>query len=379
MPTSQNDGRGIGTAVKTFEAPADYVQGRGVAAELGHYAGELGERAIFVADETVTPLVADAIESLESADVNVEVVRFAGECSSGEVSRLARRGRNHDADVVVGAGGGKANDTGKAVADELDAEAVSFATIAATDAPTSALAVMYTDEGEWADYRFTRRHPALVIVDTELVAEAPARYFTSGIADALSTWYEVDASYRRDGTNMARFEGKPPRLARAIARLAADIIHEHGVAATRAVERDAVTEAVEAVVEANVLLGGLGFENGGVAAAHSVHNGLTKSGFHDATHGEKVNFGIFTQLVLEGKPDAEIDSFLALSKELGLPVTLGELGQGEPNDETLEQVARTATALDPYPETIHNAFDVSWEDVRDAMIAADVLGRQAVG
>lgn len=377
MPSGQADGRGIGTAVKTFEAPGDYVQGRGVASDLGHYSGGLGDRALFVADETVIPLVSDAIESLESAGVNVQVVQFSGECSEGEVSRLAERGRDLDADFVVGAGGGKANDAGKAVADELGAGAVSLATIAATDAPTSALAVMYTDDGEWAGYRFTRRHPNLVVVDTELVAAAPTRYFTSGIADALSTWYEVDASYRRDGTNMARFEGKPPRLAHAIARLAADVVHEHGVAATRAVDRGAVTDAVEAVVEANVLLGGLGFENGGVAAAHSVHNGLTKAGIHGATHGEKVNFGVLTQLVLEGKPDAEIDSFLSFSNELDLPVTFGAVGLDDPDEETLERIAEAATATEPYPETIHNAFDVSWEDVRDAMLAADELGRRA--
>jgi glycerol dehydrogenase len=372
--TDHTGGRGIGAAVKTFEAPDDYVQGRGVAGDLGTYAAPLGDVAFLFADDTVAPLLDEAIESLESAGVSVETARFGGECSAGEVDRLAALARAADADFVVGAGGGKANDAGKAVGDELGIGVVSLATIAATDAPTSALAVMYTDDGEWADYRFTARHPDLVVVDTELVAAAPTRLFTSGIADALSTWYEVDASYRRDGTNMARFPGNPTRLAHAIARLAADVIREHGVAATRAVERGAVTDAVEAVVEANVLLGGLGFENGGVAAAHSVHNGLTKAGVHDATHGEKVNFGVLTQLLLEGKPDAEIAEFVAFSRRLDLPLSFADLGV-DPDDETLDAIARAATATDPYTETVHNAFDVTWRDVRDAMVAADEVGR----
>jgi glycerol dehydrogenase len=373
--TASTGGRGVGTAVKTFEAPGDYVQGRGAAAELGTYAAPLGDRALLFADDTVRPLVEGAVESLEAAGVAVETARFGGECSASAVEELTDHARTAGADFVVGAGGGKANDAGKAVADELGVGAVSLATVAATDAPTSALAVMYTDDGEWADYRFTERHPDLVVVDTELVAAAPTRLFTSGVADALSTWYEVDASYRRDGTNMARFPGRPTRLAHAIARLAADVIHDHGVAATRAVDRGAVTDAVEAVVEANVLLGGLGFENGGVAAAHSVHNGLTKAGIHDATHGEKVNFGVLTQLLLEGKPDDEIREFVAFSRRLDLPLTFAELGLDDPDEATLETVARAATATDPYTETIHNAFDVSWRDVRDAMVAADEVGR----
>ena len=40
---------------------------------------------------------------------------------------------------------------------------------------------------------------------------------------------------------------------------------------------------------------GLGFESGGLAAAHAVHNGLTAVPHtHAMMHGEKVNFGTLT-------------------------------------------------------------------------------------
>ena len=54
-----------------------------------------------------------------------------------------------------------------------------------------------------------------------------------------------------------------------------------GAAALRAVESQAVTPALERLVEANTLLSGLGFESSGLAAAHAVHNGLTAA---PATH-----------------------------------------------------------------------------------------------
>lgn len=44
---------------------------------------------------------------------------------------------------------------------------------------------------------------------------------------------------------------------------------------------------------ANTLLSGLGFENGGLAVAHALHNGLTAvPETHKYTHGEKVAFGL---------------------------------------------------------------------------------------
>lgn len=39
-------------------------------------------------------------------------------------------------------------------------------------------------------------------------------------------------------------------------------------------ESGACTAAVENVIEANTYLSGIGFESGGIAAAHAVHNGL---------------------------------------------------------------------------------------------------------
>ena len=78
--TETTGGRGIGAAVKTFEAPGDYVQGRGVAAELGTYAEPLGERALVFADDTVMPLVEPAVESLREAGIGVTTARFDGEC-----------------------------------------------------------------------------------------------------------------------------------------------------------------------------------------------------------------------------------------------------------------------------------------------------------
>ena len=362
--------------IRSFKSPAAYVQGRDALDQLGDRLAPSGESALVLADADVLEIVGDRAEaSLEDADVEPILEEFGGESSEAEIDRLTEIAREADADAIVGAGGGKALDTAKAVRENAGGAMVSVPTIASTDAPTSALSVIYSDEGEFERYWFYEDHPDLVLVDTAVIAGAPVRFFRSGIADAMATWFEADAVRRADGENF--FDEGPTHAAHSLSRLCYDLLREHGRSAVHAVERGIVTESVEAVTEANTLLSGLGFENGGIAAAHSVHNGLTQlEATHHATHGEKVNVGIVTQLVLEGRDDAFVDDVLEFSIELGLPITLGELGVDDPTEDDLERVAQAAVAEG---ETIHNAFDASAEEVRDALVAADDLGARRAG
>lgn len=360
-----------------LKSPAAYVQGREVTAELGEHTEPLGDSALFIASETVMNLIeAEAIASLEEAGIDASSVLFNGESSESEIERLAAIVDERGADIIIGAGGGKVIDTARAVRELAGGAMVSMPTVASTDAPASALSVIYSDAGEFQEYWFFEDHPELVLVDSHIVASAPTRFFRSGIGDALATWFEADATVCSGGTNVVG--GKPTRAGHNLARLCYDTLCEHAPGALAAVENDAVTESVEAVIEANTLLSGLGFESGGLAAAHSVHNGLTQlAATHNATHGEKVNIGTLTQLVLEGRENEFVEEYIRFSLELGLPVTLDDIGLTEPERSELDTVAVAACAES---ETIHNLpFDVSPQMVRDAMLAADELGHRMRG
>jgi glycerol dehydrogenase len=144
--------------------------------------------------------------------------------------------------------------------------------------------------------------------------------------------------------------------------------------ALRAVQTQVVTPALERLVEANTLLSGIGFESSGLAAAHAIHNGLTTAkATHAYLHGEKVAFGLLTQLVLEGKPRSVVHKVLNFATEVGLPITLAEIGLTELPKEQLQRIAVRATAEN---DTIHNEpFEVLPDMVADAIMAADALGR----
>ena len=67
--------------------------------------------------------------------------------------------------MVVGIGGGSTIDAVKAAGHLEGIRWVSVPTVASTDAPCSALSVIYTEEGAFEEYRFFPHNPDLVLVD----------------------------------------------------------------------------------------------------------------------------------------------------------------------------------------------------------------------
>ncbi|WP_214850373.1 glycerol dehydrogenase [Exiguobacterium sp. s193] len=354
---------------RVFISPAKYVQGKNVIDRLGTYVSPFGDKALLIADDVVFKIVGQRIhDSLATEKIGIEQVDFSGEASRHEVERITKQAKEADVRFVVGVGGGKTLDTAKAVSDELTVPVVIVPTIASTDAPTSALSVIYSDAGIFESYRFYKKNPDLVLVDTKLISEAPARFFASGIADALATWVEVRSVIAFGGKTMAG--GRPTIAAEAIAKRCEEVLFEHGRLAYESVQAKVVTPALEAVVEANTLLSGLGFESGGLAAAHAIHNGFTAldGDIHHLTHGEKVAFGTLVQLALEQHSQEEIERYIAFYMDLGLPVTLEDVKLKDASRADIMKVGEAATADG---ETIHDGFDVTSEEVADAIIAAD--------
>ncbi|WP_017613498.1 glycerol dehydrogenase [Nocardiopsis salina] len=361
--------------VSVFASPGRYVQGRGALSRLGSLVVGFGSKPLVLADDVVRDLTEPVLSgSFDEAALPLVFERFGGVPTRAEADRVSSAIDEHGHDVIIGLGGGAAIDTAKAAGDNAGVPWVSAATVASTDAPTSALSVIYTESGAFEAYRFYDRNPALVVVDTQYVAEAPPRFLSGGVGDALATWIEARAVRRAHSHNMV--EGFPTHAGTALAELSWDLLWSSALPALEAVRSNLVTPDVEAIVEATTLLSGLGFESGGLAAAHAVHDGLTAvDRTHHLTHGEKVNIGSLTQMLLEGEEASEIDEFAEFTARVGLPTTLTEAGLGEVDEAVLEEVVRAA--MDP-SETIHNlAFEPTHQDVRDALRAVEGVGRRA--
>lgn len=358
---------------KAVFSPSKYIQGSGEISNLASHYQRLGKKGayIMVGNSANTKYKEEITGGFEAEGIAYHLELFRGECSRSEIDRNLDMIREKGYDVVIAIGGGKIIDTGKACAYYAGLPVIVVPTIASTDAPCSALSVIYKENGEFEEYLFLTSNPNAVILDTDIVVNAPARLLAAGIGDALATYYEAKACAASDADTIAG--GKISNTALALAKLCRDLLFSDGLKAVLSCERKVVTKAFENIVEANTYLSGIGFESGGLAAAHSIHNGLTvlEEG-HSLYHGEKVAFGTLTQLVLENRPLDEIMEVIDFCRSIGLPTCLKELHMDGVSREALYDVATAATVEG---ETIHNMpFKVTADDVFAAILTADSLG-----
>lgn len=356
--------------------PRLYLQGYGIFDTLGAAVQRFGQRPLVIADEFVLGLLGERMEkTFADADLHHTVLRFAGECSPSQIESLSAQATTLGSDVIVGTGGGKTLDLTKGVARSLNLPLVIVPTLASNDAPTSRVIVTYTDEGEFIGPLFLNLNPDCIFVDSQIVSQAPARFFACGIADALATYYEAEQCLKSGVDNF--YNGKQTLTARAIAKTCHETIWTYAREAMNSVRRKECTETVEKVIEANILLSGLGFEGCGVAAAHAVGLSLSvlEPAFGDAKgimHGEEVALGIVAQFVLEGRSEQEIDALHDFYLDLGLPVSFSQVGILDFTPEKMRLVAEAACK--PKSRIWNMAMPISVERVMDVLRIVGELG-----
>lgn len=360
---------------KAFISPGKYIQGANEINNIANYSSHYGKNIlILISDNNLKRLKRSLEESFKNIDISLRFELFNKECSQQEIDRVTSIAKERKTDAIIGIGGGKIIDTSKAAANNLNKPVVIVPTIASTDAPCSSLSVVYDQEGVFEKIIYFRKNPDVVLVDSEIIAQAPVRYLISGMGDALSTYFEARACAVSCANNIAGF--KQTKTALALSKLCYDILLEDSVNAIHSCEAKVISPALENIIEANILLSGLGFESGGLAAAHSIHNGfsLLKES-HRHMHGEKVAFGAIVQLILENAPSSEISTVVNYCLRVGLPVCLNDLNCGAVSHDQLMEVAIKACANE---ESIHNMpFKITAQEVFGAILTADKIGQQA--
>ncbi len=358
---------------RIFACTPQYIQGRGVIHQCGDYMSKLGRKAFLVSDDVVWGIVGKDVEASMEGKMDYLYEAFNGESSAKEISRQAKVAKEAQCDMVAGFGGGKTMDTVKAVADEMGVPVVIVPTSASSDAPCSAASVIYTEDGTFEGYRLYDKHPDMVLVDTWVCAQAPARLFASGIADGLATFIEGKAAQRT--FTVTPLGGAPTIAAMAIAKACEDTLLTYGHGAYIAVQKKLVTPAVEAVVEANTLLSGVGFESAGLAGAHAIHNGFTAidGDIHHLTHGEKVAYGTLTHMMLNQETDDVLARYIRFYRSIDMPTTLKDMHLENASYEELVSVGEVANRE---ADTLRNlCSDITPEMVADALRAVDAFSR----
>lgn len=360
---------------RAFGSPFRYIQGPGEFRNLERYASQYGQKVFVLVDAFLYERIrAELTEMFAGKETSYQIEKFGGECTQKEVARVAELTRSYGAQVMVGVGGGKTLDTAKLVAGQEMLTQIIVPGAASTDAPTSAMSVLYTENGEYDHSVYHKRGSDLILVDSEIIAKAPIRLFVAGIGDALATYFEARANAASDSPNYIGSGYRRTKAGMAIARACCDVLLEEGYRAKMDLEAGALTQAVEDVIEANILLSGLGFENTGCAGAHCVHTGLHE--IPEANryfHGEMVAFGVLFQLVLENVPNEELDQIVRFMKKVGLPITLEQLGV-DPTPENIRII--TGRIVDGNSGVEAEPFLITEELVYNTLISANAVGKR---
>jgi len=350
--------------------PGKYMQGENALDELPGLISLLGKRGLILASPTAKSKILSKYNITEGAEIDIE--EFQGECCEKELKRLGEIISHRKIDILVGMGGGKTIDTAKIASDRAGIPVIIVPTIASTDAPCSGCAIIYTEQGVFDSVYYQKMNPQVVLVDTTIIANAPVRFLVSGMGDALATWFEARSCERTQSKNECG--GYSTLTGLNLAKLCYDTLLLYGSAAKIACENKIVTPALNHIVETNTLLSGIGFESSGLAAAHSIHNGLTAlDETHSLYHGEKVAFGVLAGLHLTDALPSEMETVYTFCEEMGLPTTLSDIGIKDISREHLMKA--TIKACDPGEGIHHEAGLITPEKVLNAVIAADAMGR----
>ena len=353
--------------------PRVYRQDQGAINQLGTIARPYGTKPFLLVDAFIKQSMGPELVSICTDEgLTPTLFTFRGECSPENIASVAAGIKETHSDIVIGIGGGKALDTAKGAIVETGLPLIIVPTIASNDAPTSRLIITYTQEGDFIGPRFLTVNPDVILVDTEIIANAPVRYFISGIGDALVTKFESEQCHRSGAPNF--FGTRQTEASLCIANHCYEVIRRHAIGATEAVAQKKVTHDVDKVIEANILLSGLGFEGCGVAAAHAI--GMAFSIIPEmkgALHGEEVAIGLLAQFVLEGRDAAFIEDMLTFYHKLGLPLMLEDLGLSCVSEKIIHDIAVFATREG---SRIHNMeMQVSADHVKQAIYTANETAR----
>ncbi len=349
-------------------APARILRGEDCLANSGQEIAKLGTRPLVVGGdctlETVKPFLEPVLEAQELISLSSS---YSPDCAESSLLRLKKTVQQHQADLIIGVGGGKALDLAKLLAYQCDLPIVTIPTSGATCAAWTALSNVYSEAGAFQYDVTLHRCPNLLILDYGLVRTAPRRTLVAGIGDAIAKWYEASVS-SGDSTS--------PLLISAVqqARILRDILFQKSAIALKNFNGNEWREVVDATVLLAGVIGGIGGAECRTVAAHAVHNALTHlTEAHDLFHGEKVAYGILVQLRLEEMVQGNQlaasarKQLLQFYSEIGLPKTLEDLGLANISLVQLRQV--TAIATQPRSDIHRLPFTVSPEQLAAAMVS----------
>lgn len=355
-----------------LKIPPVYIRGEGVLSQIGQFCKARTDKVMISGGEKALNAVeTELVQSLTAAGVEIVGIEwYGGECTWENINRLTDQVIDKQAGLLICVGGGKALDTGKAVAYKSQIPCVTVPTIAATCAGFTPLSIIHSSAGIYVENTPFSACPVGIFVDTRVIIDAPKKWLFAGMGDTLAKWYELRAT-----------TGNIPMTSWTIGgitngQICYSIIKEFGGDAKYALEAGQITDNLEYVIDAIIFYAGMSSILGGEkcrgAAAHSIYFGFTNiPAAHHVGHGLLVGYGNLCLLALEKRGKEELLAEIKLAKDCGVPIKLEEIAEFSENDlKIIAEVAVEANDMQNMP------MEVTPEMVIEAIRLIDRLSNE---
>ncbi|MEU1195187.1 iron-containing alcohol dehydrogenase family protein [Streptomyces sp. NPDC005813] len=269
-----------------------------------------------------------------------DAVRLAGDMRAGHY------------DAVVGLGGGKIIDCAKFAAARVGLPLVAVPTNLAHDGLCSPVATLDNDAGRGS---YGVPNPIAVVIDLDVIREAPVRFVRAGIGDAVSN---INAIADWELSNRVTGE-KIDGLAAAMARQAGEAVLRHpgGIG-----ENGFLQVLSEALVLTGIAMSISGDSRPASGSCHEINHAFDLLfPKRAASHGEQCGLGAAFAMHLRGATEEAV--FMAeVLRRHGLPVLPEEIGF---TVDEFVQVVEFAPRTRPGRYTILEHLDLKTDQIKD--------------
>ena len=333
----------------------NYSIGEDCYKEIPAVARRYGKKAVVIGGKTAMSKAKQALlDGLKESDMEItDFIWYGGDSSYENGDALIADKTVQDADIIFGVGGGRACDTCKYVANELQKPLFTFPTVASNCASVTAICVIYNADGSFKEYYYPKLADH-TFINTAIIADSPYELLWAGIGDALSKECEAVFSSKDDTLPHT------PLMGVQLSKVCTRPLLDYGKEALASLKAHKVSDALMQVTLDIIISTGIVsnmtthipdyYYNSSLA--HCVYYGATVThGGHAHLHGEVVSLGVLCLLTYEKQFELR-DQIMRFNAETGLPVCYDDIDVTEDEFDVMADKVETSTEWEHRPKDV---------------------------
>lgn len=323
--------------------------------EIPYVARNYGTKVVVIGGVTAMAKSKEALlAGIEGSNIEIlDFLPFGGDSSYENGNVLIENELVQKADIIFGVGGGRACDTAKYVANELDKPLFTFPTVASNCASVTSICVIYNADGSFKEYYYPKLAD-YTFINTDVIANSPVELLWAGIGDALSK--EIEAVFSSKDDDLAHTALMGVQLS----KVCTEPLVTYGTQAMEEIKSHQASRALEECTLDIIISTGIVsnmcthmpeyYYNSSLA--HCVYYGstVTKHG-HAHLHGEVVSLGVLCLATYEKNFELR-DKLMKFNYDMGLPVCFDDIEIDESEFEAMTEKAMTSTEWQYRPKEV---------------------------